>query len=161
MAAAARTLGAETTPWIVPPTESKRVYRDRMRSIWRRAAIRIRNADAIVVIGYSLPPTDQFFRQFFALACVHDDVDRTRLLQGLWIINPDVEAGQRFQALLGPYSHKRSLVVARRLESGLEHLQQHVIGRTGGHLWCDPDAEVAAAEGVDRLLRKYLPPSSE
>lgn len=148
----ARRLRAESTPWIVPPTESKREYRNRMQSIWRRAAVKIRSADAIVVIGYSLPATDQFFRQFFALACVHDDVYRTRLLEGVWIINPDARAGTRFQRLLGPYVRKRSLVLANRLNFGLDHLKQHVINRTGGHLWCSPQEEMDAVKRLQRAI---------
>lgn len=146
LSAAAFEQGAETTPWIVPPTESKREHRDRMRSIWRQAAIRIRSADAIVVIGYSLPHTDQFFRQFFALACVQDNVDRTRLLQGMWVINPDPEVGPRFENLLGSYARRKFRCLLCRLGPGLEHLRQHVVSRTGGHMWCEPEAEIAHAD---------------
>lgn len=54
-------------PYIVPPTWNKSEQYSGITAVWKRAAQELSEAEIIVVIGYSLPPTDQFFRFLYAL----------------------------------------------------------------------------------------------
>lgn len=65
--------------------------------MWRRAAKEMSGAENIVVIGYSLPPTDQFFQYLFALGCVGQ-----RLLRRFIVCDPDPAVEGRFRELLAP-----------------------------------------------------------
>jgi hypothetical protein len=51
----------------------------------------------IIVIGYSLPETDFFFRNLFALGTV-----RRNFIRRFAVFNPDNQIMGRFIALLGP-----------------------------------------------------------
>ncbi len=82
---------------IVPPTWNKSQYHDVIENVWRRAAKEMSEAENIVVIGYSLPPTDQFFQYLFALGCVG-----RRLLRRFIVCDPDHAVEQRFRDLLAP-----------------------------------------------------------
>jgi NAD-dependent SIR2 family protein deacetylase len=107
-------------PVIVPPTWSKTEHYREIDSVWKRAAKHLAEAETIVVIGYSLPPTDQFFRYLYALGTMSD----TRLRRFI-VCNPDVRPAikTRFRRLLGqatrsryeywPYDFHNSLVSLR------------------------------------------------
>ena len=75
--------------------------------MWRRAAKHLQEARNIVVIGYSLPPSDQFFRYLYGLGTVSP-----ARIQRFWVfdIEPsDVPNGVnwRFQELLGAGVERR------------------------------------------------------
>jgi hypothetical protein len=55
-----RDLVADKLPLVVPPTATKSSYysNDILRGQWRLAAEALRQADELVIIGYSLPPSD-------------------------------------------------------------------------------------------------------
>jgi hypothetical protein len=55
-------------PMVIPPTSVKNVfYRNlALRAQWRRASQRLKKADRLIIIGYSLPKTDLQMRQFIA-----------------------------------------------------------------------------------------------
>jgi NAD-dependent SIR2 family protein deacetylase len=55
-------------PFLVPPTWSKAVLGTPAGKIWKQAVNEIGEATQIVVIGYSLPPTDTFFQYLLTLA---------------------------------------------------------------------------------------------
>ncbi len=58
----------DTAPYIVPPTWNKPASATGgLNDVWRRAAKEIGTAEQIIVIGYSMPPTDTFFKYLFAL----------------------------------------------------------------------------------------------
>lgn len=59
-------------PVIVPPVWNKSNYHTPINAIWREAAARLSQASHIYSLGYSLPQTDGFFRQLFALGTVGD-----------------------------------------------------------------------------------------
>jgi len=82
---------------IVPPTWNKAEYGNVIASVWRRAAKEMSEAENIVVIGYSLPPTDQFFQYLFGLGCVGP-----RLLRRFLVCDPDAAVEGRFRELLAP-----------------------------------------------------------
>jgi hypothetical protein len=49
-----------------------------------------------VIIGYSLPETDEFFKHFYAQGSVGESV-----LNTVWAIDPDAGAAERFREILG------------------------------------------------------------
>lgn len=88
-------------PYIVPPTWNKSSSAKDLQNVWRSAAVELGAADNIVVIGYSLPPTDMFFKYLFALGSNSDThLDRFIVING----NGAEETRNRFEALLGPTS---------------------------------------------------------
>jgi len=87
---------------IVPPTWSKAQHHKQFADLWHTAAVKLAEADNIFIIGYSLPPTDQFFRYLFALGTM----GKSRL-QRVWIFNPDEQCDKNFRDLLGPMAMER------------------------------------------------------
>ena len=83
--------------FIVPPTWNKSQYNLSIAPVWRRAAKELSDADSIFVIGYSLPSTDMFFRDLYALGTIGDTI-----LKRFWVFNPDKNVEERFRELLGP-----------------------------------------------------------
>ena len=57
-------------PVIVPPTWNKSDHHLSLSQVWARAAKEMGEAESIFVIGYSLPPSDAFFRYLYALGTV-------------------------------------------------------------------------------------------
>jgi NAD-dependent SIR2 family protein deacetylase len=94
----------EPRPVIVPPTWNKNHHHEGVASVWRHAAQRLRTASRIIVIGYSLPETDQFFRYLYALGSMGE----TRLRLFL-VVNPNEQVGERFRRLLGRGVERRFL----------------------------------------------------
>lgn len=91
-------------PVIVPPIWNKVGYHALLSAVWSAAADRLRSAESIVAIGYSLPETDAFFRYLYALGSVGE-----LPLRRFWVFNPD-ESGAtegRFRSLLGRGSENR------------------------------------------------------
>jgi hypothetical protein len=64
--------------------------------VWQAAARELSTAENIVVCGYSLPDSDQFFRYLYALGTVGD-----LRLKRLWVFDPDPGVEDRFKKLLG------------------------------------------------------------
>jgi hypothetical protein len=97
-------------PVIVPPTWSKTSHYEVLAPVWRRAAAHLAQARDIIIIGYSLPDTDEFFRYLYALGSAS-----TQRLKTFWVIDPD-DTGrvrQRFESLLGPLARSRFMVHQR------------------------------------------------
>jgi NAD-dependent SIR2 family protein deacetylase len=91
-------------PTIVPPTWHKEDYHRAIATVWSRAAQELCEAENIFVLGYSLPPSDAFFRYLYALGTVG-----TVTLKRFWVFNPDKspDVRQRFEDLLGPGARAR------------------------------------------------------
>jgi len=89
-------------PVIVPPTWNKSDYHRDLSPVWSRAAKELHDAEYIFVIGYSLPPSDAFFRYLYALGTAGEGV-----LKRFWVFDPDPEVGRRFCELLGPGALQR------------------------------------------------------
>ena len=88
---------ADQRPVIVPPTWEKQRRRDALANVWRRAAEELHNARSIIVIGYSLPESDAFFRLLYALGSVGPSV-----LDMFWVFDPDEgNVKGKFEDLLG------------------------------------------------------------
>jgi NAD-dependent SIR2 family protein deacetylase len=84
-------------PMIVPPTWNKGKFHSQLENVWRTAAGHLAEAENIFVVGYSLPPTDEFFRYFYALGSVGDSV-----FENFSVVDPIGTAAERFRSLLGP-----------------------------------------------------------
>jgi len=89
--------GDGKTPFIVPPTWQKMSYAPFLKPVWRAAATELQDAEVIIVCGYSLPVTDSFFKDLYALG-VMSPVRIRRFV----VVDPSREAADRFRSLLGP-----------------------------------------------------------
>lgn len=85
-------------PLIVPPTWNKFQYQQLIGGVWEKALEEIREAHRIIVIGYSLPPTDTFFRYLLTLGCC------TPFEPEIIIINPDEETAKpKYEKFIDQY----------------------------------------------------------
>lgn len=87
----------DKVPAIIPPTLDKGSYlnHDSLRSLWAQAAEALRNADRVVVMGYSLPDTDLTMR-FFMENCSEDWNSKE-----LVVVDKNPDATEHFNHLLG------------------------------------------------------------
>lgn len=109
-------------PLIIPPTWNKTQHYAEIKNVWSVAARQLAEAEQIVVIGYSLPDTDQFFRYLYALGTVGP----TRLKR-FWIINPDPKIQERFAPILGPLAKERIRVDNRIFSEGVTMLREELL----------------------------------
>jgi hypothetical protein len=86
---------SEPVPFLVPPTDSKLEYRRQIAPVWREAAARLASSSTIMVIGFSLPPTDVFFRNFFAVG----SISKT-FIERFVVVDPSEAASTRIRDLL-------------------------------------------------------------
>ncbi len=54
-------------PYVIPPTWSKLIGNTPIAKVWASAVNEIRSAFQIIVVGYSMPPTDTFFQYLLTL----------------------------------------------------------------------------------------------
>lgn len=105
--------------FIVPPTESKRERRALVDGVWKRAARLLREAEFIVFLSFSLPPTDVFFREFFALTALgsysSSSDEPAGVLRKLIVVNPDPAVDERYRAVLSGQAAR----IARFLRMGM------------------------------------------
>ena len=83
-------------PFVVPPTWNKTDYHQLIIPVWKRAAEELAEADKIIVVGYSLPETDAFFKYLFALG-----TDSPTRIKRFMVIDPSSKALENFQNLIG------------------------------------------------------------
>ena len=88
------------TPLIVPPTWNKGDYHSHVQPVWERALKELRAAYRIIIIGYSMPETDSFFKHLLALALAENEE-----IQELIVINPAKEETlrNRYQQFMAPF----------------------------------------------------------
>jgi hypothetical protein len=91
-------------PVIVPPTWNKTEYHGTLREVWAQAGKELSEAENIIVIGYSHPVSDSFFRYLFALGSVGD-----ANIKRFWVFDPaeSDEVEGRFRELIGTGIDKR------------------------------------------------------
>lgn len=104
-------------PYVVPPTWNKGQYHSELESVWKAAASELSTAENIIVSGYSLPDSDQFFRYLYALGTVGD-----LRLKNLWVFDPDPAVEGRFRALLGQAVEPRFKFFAEKFGGMFAHL---------------------------------------
>lgn len=112
---------AVSGPIIVPPIWNKMGYQLLLSNVWSTAAERLRSAESIIAIGYSLPETDAFFRYLYALGSVGE-----LPLRRFWVFNPDDSGATegRFRSLLGRGAENRFAYFPERFD---ECLSSHKI----------------------------------
>jgi hypothetical protein len=104
-------------PFIAPPTWNKTQYHTQLESVWRAAAAELGEAENIIICGYSLPETDQFFRYLYSLGTVGGSG-----LKRFWVVNPDKDVLPRFRALCGPLALSRFRFFETTLEQALAEI---------------------------------------
>ena len=72
-------------PELVPPTW-KKVFENQMEAVWERAVERLNSATRIVIIGFSMPPTDMHFKYLIA-AGLQNNISLRQIL----FVKPDAE----------------------------------------------------------------------
>lgn len=80
---------------IVPPSWNKGQHYGPLRRAWRTAAQEISEADQIFIIGYSLPTSDLFFRDLFAISLA--GAERVKQIT---VVNRDGQISETIRALL-------------------------------------------------------------
>ena len=81
---------------IVPPSWNKLGKYADIRTVWAAAIDVLKQAENIVVIGYSWPPSDHFFSYLYALGTAGDT-----LLRRFLVVDPEAETIERFKGMLG------------------------------------------------------------
>jgi NAD-dependent SIR2 family protein deacetylase len=105
-------------PFIAPPTWNKTQYHSQLESVWQAAAQELSDAENIVICGYSLPETDQFFRYLYALGTVGGSG-----LKRFWVVNPDPSVLVRFEMLCGPLAKSRFRFLPVTVQQALPEIQ--------------------------------------
>lgn len=100
-------------PIIVPPTWNKGIYQEMLKSVWRNSASALASAENVFIIGYSLPPSDQFFRSFYSISTISDS-----MIDRLWLYDPTSSevVTERFRTLLGPAIRDRGKFQHKQLK---------------------------------------------
>ncbi len=62
----------DDAPVLVPPTWNKGEHHKVIARVWARAACGSSDAENVFIIGYSLPPSDEFFRYLYGLGTVKE-----------------------------------------------------------------------------------------
>lgn len=87
---------------IIPPESDKRYDEGFFRKLWTQARDALHKAETLVLVGYSLPASDQHSTALFRVAV------REGRLKSLVVVNPDREARRRIRGVvqsgLGPES---------------------------------------------------------
>jgi hypothetical protein len=89
-------------PVIVPPGMYKTEYQNSLARVWKVAARELADAEYIYVAGYSLPATDFFFHNLYALGTVSPTI-----LRRFSVIDTNPAIESRFRSLLGPAARDR------------------------------------------------------
>jgi hypothetical protein len=82
---------SNAVPLLLPPTWRKTFAGD-LNGVWTRALIALREATRIIIVGFSLPPTDVHFKYLLA-AGLRDNISLRKII----FANPD-EQGMRRRA---------------------------------------------------------------
>jgi hypothetical protein len=118
----AKELGGEITdgmPVIVPPTWNKGEHQMQLSRVWERAAKELSRASHVIVMGYSLPETDQFFRLLYGLGS-----EGSVPLQSFSVFNPSADVRARFECILGPGALARFKFHQLTFDKAIAHLKE-------------------------------------
>ena len=91
--------GQSLRPVFIPPTWSKSPHAAGVSAVWREAIRALQAASQIVVIGYSLPETDTFFKYLLTLA-LQNNGNLNRIL--IFDPDPDDVVVKRYKSILPP-----------------------------------------------------------
>lgn len=132
--ASCQNCGCSLEPLIVPPTWSKGEHREPLQGVWQKAFNELMEARRWVIIGASLPETDQPLRYLLALALYRNrDLDRILVINPAQGVRPAQEPlyGGLFGRLPGRmrYQHVSTrfsdAVSTTALQQGLDQVYEH------------------------------------
>ena len=97
-------------PVVIPPTWSKAVSGTPLAKVWEMAVNEIKNVFQIIVIGYSLPPSDTFFQYLLTLG-----LSTNANLHRVIVINNDdsAEFKQRYERVFSRSLNARGRLIFR------------------------------------------------
>lgn len=84
-------------PLIVPPTWNKAQYHKNIGKVWQRAARELSDAENVIVVGYSLPDSDEFFHYFLPLGIIGPNIIRRFI-----VFDPAERVKGHYERLLSP-----------------------------------------------------------
>ena len=110
----------EKEPVIIPPTWNKSSFHEDLFTVWTQAAKELETAENLIIIGFSLPETDIFFKHLYALGTA-GNVPFNRL----WVVDPDQtgEVEERYRNLLGPGAISRFQYFRQTFEEACSTLE--------------------------------------
>ena len=92
-------------PLIVPPVSTKEYEYEFLKRTWRNVYRAVSGATLLYVIGYSLPPEDQFARLVLRRA-IRNNLRKTKRKEKtplrVTVVNPDKSVATTFSELVGP-----------------------------------------------------------
>jgi NAD-dependent SIR2 family protein deacetylase len=94
-------VATDVNPVVIPPTWEKASGHDELINVWRRAARELSRASHIIVLGYSMPESDMFFRYLYALGSIGDP-----MLRSFRVFDPNKEVHARFRGMLSSNAQK-------------------------------------------------------
>ena len=106
---------------LVPPTWNKTSYQGDILNVWKRAGLHLSVAKNVVIIGYSFPETDQFFKHLFAVGTIGKN-----RFKNILVVNPDGRLKPRYEQLLGPTSAKKFEFLAETFEDAIPLIRQRL-----------------------------------
>jgi hypothetical protein len=113
------TCGDGLQPFLVPPTWNKAVYSTRLARVWAGAAAELADAEEIIVIGYSLPPSDVFFKYLLALGTAGPTI-----IKMFRLYDPGAAVAPRFEELLARAAKDRFEPFQMRFDEALPDLEK-------------------------------------
>jgi len=99
----------EVIPLLIPPTWNKRFDSTFIENVWHFAFEELRQANRIIIIGYSLPPTDIYFRDFLTL-CLKDSDPLRKIV----VIDPNNSIKERYESFFEADFSRRYLNFIQR-----------------------------------------------
>lgn len=120
-------------PVVIPPTWSKVVGGTPLAKVWETAVNEIKKAFQIIVIGYSLPPTDTFFQYLLTLG-----LSTNANLHRVIVINNDnsTEFKQRYEKVFArSLSDRGHLIFFGKTFNQFVHDDMNLIGSEIGILY--------------------------
>lgn len=88
--------------FIVPPSYSKHFAVPQMEAVWSNAASLLSQADVIVFIGYSVPPSDLMFRYLFSIGTLEN-----HRIRGIICLDPNPAVKSTYLEFLGQFTTPR------------------------------------------------------
>lgn len=102
----------------MPPTWSKAQYRGLLTNVWRKASDELAQARDIVIIGYSMPEHDEFFRHLLALSLA-----QPLLIDSILIVDKDVNVAKRLKQMVSANVEEKIRLINGFFGQQLERLR--------------------------------------
>jgi hypothetical protein len=126
-------------PLLVPPSWDKSEYRDIMQPIWENAVKEIKSATRIIVIGYSMPEADAFFKYLITLGLAGN-----HQLYKFMLVDISEQVATKFRNLLVPIFRDRRF---KFFEKGFPQFLQQI------HF----DSDLGRGEAINGTVQFYGP----